>query len=93
MTIYAGENSTVEYGTPEYEAAKAELVAKVSAFEAALQEAISVADEYGLEFSIGPAYGMGGSYTGRGSSEKPECEDAYDWDLGDWGWYASSQSC
>lgn len=93
MTIYAGENSTVEYGTPEYEAAKAELVAKVSAFEAALQEAISVADEYGLEFSISPAYGMGGSYVGQGSSEEERGDDATTWDLGDWGWYASSQSC
>lgn len=93
MYICVGTNSTVEYGTPEFEAAKTELKAKVDAAYAALNEATSVADKYGLEFTFEPTYGMGGSYTGQGSSEEPECEDTYDWEDNSWGWYASSQSC
>lgn len=91
--VYVSETATVEYGTPEFEAAKAELVEKINAFAAALNEAIAVADKYGLEFSIEPAYGMGGTYSGKGNSDKEECYDAYAWQIDSWGWYASSQSC
>lgn len=92
MGIYVTVNSTVEYGTPEYEAAKAQLQEKVDAFNAALDEAIEIANQYGLEFHIEPTYGMGGTYSGQGKSESPERE--YDeWDDDSWGWYASSQSC
>lgn len=93
MDIYIGQNATVEYGTPEYEAAKAELKPKVDAAYAALNEATAVADKYGLEFTFEPTYGMGGSYIGRGSSEETESDDAYCWREDSWGWYASSQSC
>lgn len=93
MTIYLGENATVEYGTPEFEAAKAELKEKVDAFEAALSEAEALADKYGLEFTIQPAYGMGGAYTGKGDSEQTEQRYYDDYGDGAWGWFSSSESC
>lgn len=37
----------------------------VSRFESALSEAESIANKHNLEFSISPAYGMGGSYNGE----------------------------
>jgi hypothetical protein len=40
------------------------LHAKVQEFNSALAQAEAIADEYGLEFSIEPAYGMGGYYEG-----------------------------
>lgn len=93
MSIYIGDNSTVEYGTPEYEAARAELADKLANFNRALDEAIEVANKYGLDFRIEPAYGMGGTYTGKGNSEQEAESDSWDWDDGSWGWYSSSQSC
>lgn len=40
---------------------------KVAEFNSALRQAEAIADEYGLEFSIDPSYGMGGYYEGTES--------------------------
>lgn len=54
-----------------------------------IKKAQDIADEYGLEFSFKPSYGMGGTYYGKGS------EGYYDNDpLREEGeWVSSSQSC
>lgn len=64
----------------------AELVAQSLA---CLREACSIVDqypEYGLEFSFGPAYGMGGYYDGGFD----DSEGSYSSDKG---WHPSSMSC
>jgi len=67
-----------------------ELSRLVSVSEAALRAAELHADKHGLSFSIEPAYGMGGWYTGCGDND-PEAADGYGEPL--YGWAASSQSC
>ena len=50
------------------------LHAKVQEFNSALAQAEAIADEYGLEFSIDPAYGMGGYYEGTESEWYPSSQ-------------------
>lgn len=61
-----------------------------------LKEAEKIADEYGLEFTFDPAYGMGGTYCGKGSvkeeydySSRKDVEKIRD----EGEWMASSNSC
>jgi regulator of protease activity HflC (stomatin/prohibitin superfamily) len=64
------------------------LAEAVANFEAALEEAKSIAREYDLSFNISPAYGMGGTYDGAAAKNWDE-SDSYD----EKGWYPSSQGC
>lgn len=68
-----------------------ELSRLVEAFDAALDAACKYADENGLEFHIGPAYGMGGTYIGDTHPERKELEQSSN--RMDNGWLASSTSC
>lgn len=62
--------------------------------EECLRKCEDYADEHGLDFNFEPAYGMGGTYSGKGNSSLTEPDDPYDWNYGEsWGWYSSSQSC
>lgn len=61
--------------------------------EGALLECEKYADEHGLDFTFEPAYGMGGTYHGKGTSEYDDQGDPYDWKNQSWGWYSSSASC
>ena len=70
--------------------ASAKLSELVSQFESALSQAESLADEYGLEFSIEPSYGMGGTYVGKALLED---EDSWYSSDDEYGWMSSSQSC
>jgi hypothetical protein len=70
----------------EFEAAK-KLSDVVDGINRAISEAEKIADEYGLSFSLEPAYGMGGYYYGTGN---PELEGRY---APDQGWNPSSTSC
>ena len=91
--VYACENSPLTDDN-EKKAAIQELAKMVEAAEQALKNCEDFADKYGLEFNFEPAYGMGGTYTGKGISEKAEPEvSTWDWGTGSWGWYPSSQSC
>lgn len=59
----------------------------------AIKEAEELADEYGLEMSFNPAYGMGGWYYGK-NSEAWDSDDAADDGNAERGyWMASSRSC
>lgn len=64
---------------------------KLAAVNTLITEAEKIADEADVSFHLnGPAYGMGGSYTGRPegwSQSTADCEGT------DAGWSASSQSC
>lgn len=83
------------------DAAKA-LAVKIKEATDALTAAENLADEYGLEFSFSPAYGMGGYYTGKGKATPGIKDVTEDWDASDedewqssdsYGWNPSSQSC
>jgi hypothetical protein len=58
----------------------------VAEFERKLTEAERYADEFGLEFDISPAYGMGGTYYGTAEDVGTRWEREK-------GWMPSSQSC
>lgn len=57
----------------------------------AINEAEKLANEHSLDFFFGPAYGMGGTYYGKGSEDVPDYVDGYSGQK--FGWAASSQSC
>jgi hypothetical protein len=69
-----------------------ELAKHVAAFELSLAAAVKVADEHGLSFSIYPAYGMGGSYEGKGS-EKWNYREKEETIREEGEWMPSSQGC
>lgn len=92
-TTYATDNQVPSQGSPEYQKAVAELAEMVKLAEDALARAEKLADESGLSFSFEPAYGMGGTYYGKGKSAQDSPSDPYDWSDDSWGWYSSSQSC
>lgn len=59
--------------------------------EDALSKAQEFADQHGLYFDFGPAYGMGGTYFGVSNEDRKEMEQTGT-RLED-GWLASSNSC
>lgn len=69
----------------------AEIAEYIRAARDALSMAEAVADKYSLEFYWeGPAYGMGGYYSGKSATT----DDDDGWNSSDEeGWQASSQSC
>ena len=71
--------------------ATAEIARKVEEAYKALGEASKLADEFGLSFSFGPSYGMGGTYYGQ---TKPEdAHDGWESSSSEEGWISSSSQC
>lgn len=56
----------------------------------ALRVAQAFADEHGLSFRFGPAYGMGGTYYGKAMQDDPDSWAPSDSEAG---WYSSSMGC
>jgi hypothetical protein len=74
--------------------ANAKISKLIAQAEALISEAEAIADETGASFSFSVAYGMGGSYQGRGDKVAPEGVDVDDWESSnEVGWFPSSQSC
>lgn len=71
--------------------ARIKIADAVNAAQSALTIAQAYADYYGESFGWDLAYGMGGTYFGKGSDQHPN-EDCSSSDTDD-GWYSSSQSC
>ena len=67
------------------EQANAEIDRLIKEAYAALSAAEEIADRWKLEFSFGPAYGMGGTYYGD-----PEDRDSWNPEQG---WVSSSADC
>ena len=79
---------TTQYSEEEKRNAIEKIAKLVSEAEGLVSEAESVADEFGLEFTVDiGGYGMGGTYY----SEKYHEEQGMRWY--EPGWNASSQSC
>lgn len=66
------------------------LAAAVSEANEALNRATAVADEYGLDFKFGPAYGMGGTYYG---AKDRDYDDSDYYNSDEQGWVSSSAYC
>ena len=74
----------------EHKQAVGELAEAVNKFEEALSEAESIANKFGLDFSISPAYAMGGRFYGAGDEDEDKTDEYGD---PEFGWSASSNSC
>ena len=66
----------------------------------AISKAEGVAEEFGLDFSLSVAYGMGGTYYSEGQyrkendiPEEEEVESENSYGESNFGWMASSQGC
>lgn len=71
----------------------AELNDIVNKIEELIASAETLADEYGLNFSLSPAYGMGGSFQGRGTLINDDFESSDEYNEDNYGWTSSSQNC
>ena len=90
-----------EPGILTKEEANAKIAAFVALAYAALADAETLADDYGLAFSFSPAYGMGGWYAskeaylkdnyGADYSSDPDWEDSSSEE--NYGWQSSSSNC
>lgn len=68
--------------------ANAEISKKLDQARQLLKECQALADQHALSFSFNPAYGMGGTYYGKGNEEWSSSSDGSEGE-----WVSSSSQC